>query len=76
MTIKFSKALSPSIRMGYMVLEKFEVYNSTVRLLNQYVIARYHLSTLLINTILITCDNVSAGNHLRNRKRPQKPYNH
>lgn len=40
----FSKALSPSIRMGYMVLppkilqrflEKFETYNSTVPLLNQ-----------------------------------------
>lgn len=45
----FSKALSPSIRMGYMILppqllkiylDKFECYNSTVPLLNQYVIAR------------------------------------
>ncbi|MDC7286822.1 PLP-dependent aminotransferase family protein [Blautia schinkii] len=45
----FSKALSPSIRMGYMILpplllqnylKKFEIYNSTVPLLNQYVIAR------------------------------------
>lgn len=45
----FSKALSPSIRMGYMILpplllrfylEKFELYNSTVPLLNQYVVAR------------------------------------
>ncbi len=44
----FSKALSPSIRMGYMILppqlldiylKKFENYNSTVPLLNQYVIA-------------------------------------
>ena len=45
----FSKALSPSIRMGYMILpsqllqiyhDKFENYNSTVPLLNQYVIGR------------------------------------
>jgi GntR family transcriptional regulator/MocR family aminotransferase len=45
----FSKILSPSLRMGYMVLppqllkiyyDKFEIYNSTVPLLNQYVIAR------------------------------------
>lgn len=45
----FSKTLSPSIRMGYMILppqllkgylEKFEEYNSTVPLLNQYVVAR------------------------------------
>lgn len=45
----FSKALSPSIRMGYMILppqllqrylEMFELYNSSVPLLNQYVIAR------------------------------------
>ena len=45
----FSKALSPSIRMGYMILppqlmrvyyEKFKTYNSTVPLLNQYVIGR------------------------------------
>lgn len=45
----FSKALSPSIRMGYMILppqllqvylDKFETYNSTVPLLNQYVIGR------------------------------------
>lgn len=45
----FSKALSPSIRMGYMILppqlieiyfSKFENYNSTVPLLNQYVIGR------------------------------------
>lgn len=45
----FSKGLSPSIRMGYMILppklleiyyEKFEHYNSTVPLLNQYVIGR------------------------------------
>ena len=45
----FSKGLSPSIRMGYMILppqlmqiyfDKFETYNSTVPLLNQYVIAR------------------------------------
>lgn len=45
----FSKALSPSIRMGYMILPpkltelyltKFESYNSTVPLLNQYVIGR------------------------------------
>ena len=43
----FSKALSPSIRMGYMILPKrllekyhqlFNYYNSTVPLLNQYVI--------------------------------------
>lgn len=45
----FSKALSPSVRMGYMILppklaeiyhHKFEYYNSTVPLLNQYVIGR------------------------------------
>lgn len=45
----FSKALSPSIRMGYMILpplllrsylETYEDYNSTVPLLNQYVVAR------------------------------------
>lgn len=45
----FSKTLSPSIRMGYMILpphlcqrylELFEPYNSTVPLLNQYVVAR------------------------------------
>lgn len=45
----FSKALSPSIRMGYMILppqlmeiyqSKFENYNSTAPLLNQYVIGR------------------------------------
>lgn len=45
----FSKALSPSVRMGYMILppkllkayfHRFENYNSTVPLLNQYVIAR------------------------------------
>jgi len=45
----FSKGLSPSIRMGYMILPpqlmeiyfgKFENYNSTVPLLNQYVIGR------------------------------------
>ena len=45
----FSKALSPSVRMGYMILppkllkayfHRFENYNSTVSLLNQYVIAR------------------------------------
>lgn len=45
----FSKALSPSIRMGYMILppklleiylDQFQNYNSTVPLLNQYVIAR------------------------------------
>lgn len=45
----FSKGLSPSIRMGYMILpprlaaiyhQKFENYNSTVPLLNQYVIGR------------------------------------
>lgn len=45
----FSKTLSPSIRMGYMILppqllaaylKKFENYNSTVPILNQYVIAR------------------------------------
>lgn len=45
----FSKALSPSIRMGYMILPpqlveaysyKFENYNSAVPLLNQYVIGR------------------------------------
>lgn len=45
----FSKALSPSIRMGYMILpprllklydETFSDYNSTVPLLNQYVVAR------------------------------------
>ena len=45
----FSKALSPSLRMGYMILppkllkayfHRFENYNSTVSLLNQYVIAR------------------------------------
>jgi GntR family transcriptional regulator/MocR family aminotransferase len=45
----FSKALSPSIRMGYMILppkliqkylDKFAAYNSTVPLLNQYVIGR------------------------------------
>lgn len=45
----FSKALSPSIRMGYMILppqllqrylKKFELYNSSVPLLNQHVIAR------------------------------------
>ena len=45
----FSKALSPSIRMGYMILPpqllhtyllKFENYNSTVPILNQYIIAR------------------------------------
>ena len=45
----FSKALSPAIRMGYMILpphllrlylEKFRDYNSTVPVLNQYTIAR------------------------------------
>ena len=45
----FSKALSPSVRMGYMILppallerylERFENYNSTVPLLNQYVVGR------------------------------------
>lgn len=45
----FSKALSPSIRMGYMILplqlveqyiHKFENYNSTAPLLNQYIIGR------------------------------------
>lgn len=45
----FSKTLSPSIRMGYMILppqlhqrylELFEPYNSTVPLINQYVVAR------------------------------------
>lgn len=45
----FSKALSPSMRMGYMILPKpltdaynrvFKDYNSTVPLLNQYVIGR------------------------------------
>ncbi|MBO1306844.1 PLP-dependent aminotransferase family protein [Enterococcus sp. 669A] len=45
----FSKSLSPSLRMGYMVLprkllntylEKFQQYNSTVPLLNQYVVAK------------------------------------
>lgn len=45
----FSKALSPSIRMGYMILppqlleiyrDRFQNYNSTAPLLNQYVIAR------------------------------------
>jgi len=45
----FSKALSPSIRMGYMILPaklmeqylyKFENYNSTTPLLNQYIIGR------------------------------------
>jgi GntR family transcriptional regulator/MocR family aminotransferase len=45
----FSKTLSPSIRMGYMILperlvqlynEKFSNYNCTVPLLNQYVIGR------------------------------------
>lgn len=44
----FSKALSPNMRMGYMVLpnallhtylEKFEDYNSTVPVLNQYIVA-------------------------------------
>lgn len=45
----FSKALSPSIRMGYMILpstlmemylSKFNNYNSTAPLLNQYVIGK------------------------------------
>lgn len=45
----FSKALSPAIRMGYMILppqllklylEKFRDYNSTAPVLNQYTIAR------------------------------------
>lgn len=45
----FSKALSPTVRMGYMILppqlleiylHKFRDYNSTVPLLNQYVIGR------------------------------------
>ncbi len=45
----FSKGLSPAIRMGYMILPKsltevfenrFKDYNSTVPLLNQYVIGR------------------------------------
>lgn len=45
----FSKALSPSIRMGYMILPqqlldtyltKFKNYNSTVPLLNQYIIGK------------------------------------
>lgn len=45
----FSKTLSPSIRMGYMILPPklcqrylalFNPYNSTVPLLNQYVVAR------------------------------------
>lgn len=45
----FSKALSPSIRMGYMILPEqllqiyndiYENYNSTVPLLNQYVIGK------------------------------------
>lgn len=44
----FSKALSPSIRMGYMILppqllkiylDKFQYYNSMIPILNQYVIA-------------------------------------
>lgn len=45
----FSKTLSPSVRMGYMILppqllkrylEKFENYNCTVPLLNQYTVGR------------------------------------
>lgn len=45
----FSKMLSPSIRMGYMILppqlydiyqEKFKNYNSSTPLLNQYVVAK------------------------------------
>lgn len=45
----FSKALSPSVRMGYMILpekllhiflERFKDYNTTVSILNQYVVAR------------------------------------
>lgn len=45
----FSKALSPSIRMGYMILPlklmkrylcKFQDYNSTAPLLNQYIIGK------------------------------------
>lgn len=45
----FSKALSPAIRMGYMILppqllklylDKFGDYNSTAPVLNQYIIAR------------------------------------
>lgn len=45
----FSKALSPSMRMGYMILppqlyqvylKKYDNYNSTAPILNQYVIAR------------------------------------
>lgn len=45
----FSKALSPSLRMGYMILPpklmklyltKFQNYNSTAPLLNQYIIAK------------------------------------
>ncbi len=45
----FSKALSPSIRMGYMILpmklmksylNKFQYYNSTAPLLNQYIIGK------------------------------------
>lgn len=45
----FSKALSPSLRIGYMILpekllarfkEKFHLMNSTVNLLNQYTVAK------------------------------------
>ncbi len=45
----FSKALSPSIRMGYMILppvllekyhKRYEEYNATVPVLNQYIIGR------------------------------------
>lgn len=45
----FSKVLSPSLRMGYMILpkqlvkrfkDKFRMYNSTVSLLNQHIVAK------------------------------------
>ena len=53
----FSKALSPSIRMGYMILPKrllekyhqlFNYYNSTVPLLNQYVIGSLKENDMLL----------------------------